>query len=115
MFSTSEIAQAVHEAVRVIQKAVGEEVAPHWEDAPEWMRVSTTLGVIAAARGTTPEASHEAWMRQRLAEGWVLGYVKNIEAKISPNLVPYAELDDAQKAKDHVLIAIVEAMTREEL
>lgn len=114
MFSIAEIAQAVHEAVRVIQSAVDEQVAPHWEDAPGWMRESTELGVIAAARGTTPEASHEAWMRQRLADGWVLGPVKDIEHKVSPNLVPYAELDDAQKAKDHVLIAIVEAMTREE-
>lgn len=115
MFSTSEIAAAVHEAVRVIQKAAGEEVAPHWEDAPTWMQDSTKLGVIAAARGTTPQASHEAWMRHRFAHGWRYGPVKDIEAKVSPNLVPYDELDDAQKAKDHVLIAIVEAMTREEL
>lgn len=115
MFSTSEIAAAVHEAVRVIQKAVGEEVAPHWEYAPEWMRESMKLGVIAAARGTTPQAAHVAWARQRLADGWRYGPVKDIEAKVSTNLVPYDELDDAQKAKDHVLVAIVEAMTREEL
>lgn len=114
MFSTTEIAQAVHEAVRVIQNATGEEVAPHWEDAPGWMQESTKLGVIAAARGTTPEASHEAWMRHRLADGWTLGPTKDTANKVSPNLVPYDQLDDAQKAKDHVLVAIVEAMTREE-
>lgn len=105
-FALNAIAQVAHEANRAMQEILGEEVSPEWAEAPDWMRSSITDGIRGAIEGRTPEESHEAWMAERLAGGWRLGYPKSVEEKISPNLVPYAELPPGQRAKDRLLIAI---------
>lgn len=104
------IARVIHGAVRELQALNNEEVSPIWDDAPEWMRESTIQGVEGALSGNSPEESHEAWMETRLADGWTLGPVKNVDAKISPCLVPYDDLPPLQRAKDHVFGAIVNAL-----
>ncbi len=43
---------------------------------------------------------HEAWIRQRAAEGWTWGRVHNRELKQHPSLVPYAQLPDREKEID---------------
>ena len=44
------------------------------------------------------EKEHVAWMEERIANGWTLG-PKDVDAKKSPYLVPYAEL--SEKIKDY--------------
>jgi len=43
---------------------------------------------------------HEAWMEERVRNGWSYGAVKDTERKVSPYLVPFDELDEAVKEND---------------
>jgi len=53
---------------------------------------------------------HESWCDFKRADGWVFGEVKDAGAKTHPCLVPYAELPEEQKIKDHLFSAIVTAL-----
>ena len=66
------------------------------------------IDFVAAHRADIhPGMSHEEWMRDRLAHGWVYGPVKNVDAKTHPDLVPFADLPVAEKNKDVVFINAV--------
>jgi len=106
------IAKTCHEANRAYCQAIGDHSQPAWEDAPDWQRDSAINGVkfhLADPRAT-PENSHESWLRQKEAEGWSYGPVKNPETKEHPCFVPYEELPTSQKAKDYIFRSVVHAM-----
>lgn len=44
--------------------------------------------------------THALWADKRLADGWVYGPRLDAEARTHPNLVPYEELDEAEKEYD---------------
>lgn len=44
--------------------------------------------------------AHEVWARQRLADGWRLGPVRDDRLKLHPCLVPYEELPESEKQYD---------------
>jgi hypothetical protein len=46
------------------------------------------------------ENTHEHWAKQRMAEGWVYGPARNDARKEHPDLVPYDQLTEAEKAYD---------------
>ena len=46
------------------------------------------------------EKVHDAWARQRIAEGWVLGTVRDEQARTHPGLVPYEQLSESEKQYD---------------
>jgi hypothetical protein len=50
--------------------------------------------------GATSEDNHKNWMDHKLALGWKYALVKSIEKKEHPDLVPYAELPEVERAKD---------------
>jgi hypothetical protein len=50
--------------------------------------------------GRTPEDSHQLWMAQKLADGWVYGPVKDREKKTHPDLVPFDQLPEIEQRKD---------------
>ncbi len=43
------------------------------------------------------EIEHERWMRDKSADGWRLGKQQDKELKVTPDLVPYEELDEETK------------------
>lgn len=43
---------------------------------------------------------HEVWAKNRLAEGWTYGTVRDDTKKQTPCLVPYEELPEEEKAYD---------------
>ena len=105
------IARVCHEANRAYCEAIGDMSQPAWEDAPEWQRSSARMGVDLHIMGNFgPEASHISWMKQKDADGWVYGPIKNADAKTHPCMVPFADLPAAQQAKDYIFRAIVHAM-----
>lgn len=109
------IAQVVHEANRVLQgifRTPGVPMAPAWDYFPKDQREGVIRGVAAmrADPDITPEASHESWVWDKLGNGWVLGDVKDAIAKTHPNLVPYADLPENERLKDHVFSGIVHAL-----
>jgi hypothetical protein len=107
-----QIARITHEANRVLQMATGEEVAPHWENAPVWMCASAMDGVrnIVFGEVSSPEQSHQNWMKHKEADGWTHGPVKDADKKQHPCMVPYAELPSVQRMKDWVFFTIVNVL-----
>lgn len=105
------IAQLAHAINAAYCLSLGDASQPVWEDAPEWQQQSALLGVDMhlANPDATPEQSHESWLAQKVADGWVYGEVKDEAAKTHPCCLPYAELPTEQKAKDYLFRAVVHA------
>lgn len=108
------IAASCHMANRAYCIALGDDSQPVWEDAPEWQKSSARNGVEAILKNpdTTPEQSHENWFKQKEAEGWKYGPVKDTEKKEHPCFVAYGELPEAQRKKDHIFGANVRSMAK---
>ena len=106
------IARVCHEANRAWCEANGDKSQKTWDQAEEWQRNSAIAGVaFAIASPSAPDsAQHDAWMADKLQDGWKYGAVKDAQAKTHPCIVPYDELPPDQKAKDYVFKAIVGAL-----
>jgi len=106
------IAAIAHEANRAYCQSLGDDSQPVWAEAPEWQQQSALVGVEMhlANPEATPEQSHESWLAQKVAEGWVYGEAKDPENKVHPCCVPYEELPAEQKAKDYIFRGVVHAM-----
>ena len=59
-------------------------------------------------RSRSPEELHGSWMQSYLDMGWVYGEKYDREAKIHPDLVPYADLQQEEQDKDAVFVALCE-------
>ena len=91
---SEKIARVTHEINRAYCQALGDFSQPAWEDAPEWQRDSALNGVTMHLENpdAEPEASHENWLKEKEADGWVYGPVKNPEKKEHPCMVPFSDL-----------------------
>lgn len=106
------IAKACHEVNRAYCLSLGDASQPAWEDAPQWQKDSAILGVKLHVNNPNagPQASHECWMDQKIADGWKYGPTKDPEAKIHPCIVPFEKLPVEQQAKDFIFRAVVHQM-----
>ena len=113
-----QIAEVCHEANAAYCRGLGDDSQPMWAEAPDWQRNSAINGVkFHQSRGGKPDgprASHENWMREKLADGWKYGAVKNPTKKEHPCLVPYDELPKDQQVKDALFTAIVRVLSHNE-
>lgn len=111
--TAEQIAQVAHEVNRAYCQAIGDEYLPTWDLAPTWQKESMINGVKLHQQNpdTTPEQSHENWLKQKEVEGWVYGHKKDLATKQHPCLVPYAELPASQKAKDYLFKTIVKQLS----
>ena len=98
------IAKVCHEVNRAYCISIGDNSHPSWEDAPEWLKGTIINGVSFHTENpdTGPEALHESWMKEKEADGWKYGPLKNVELKEHPCFVQYEHLPIHQKAKDHI-------------
>lgn len=106
------VAKACHEANRVLTAFITDvPMQPSWDRCGIDMQESCAKGVLFALNNpnATPEDQHDAWMKERLEQGWVFGKVKDTEKKTHPALRPYTELSEGVKLKDAVFRAIVGA------
>ena len=47
---------------------------------------------------------HEEWMKERITTGWTYGEEKDIDAKVSPYILPYNQLSEPVKEKDRDVV-----------
>lgn len=108
-----EIAKVCHEANRVYCASLGDYSQRYWIDAPEWQRKSAINGVQFHIQSPDagPSGSHESWMKEKVADGWKCGPVKDAEKKEHPCIVPYDQLPQTQQLKDSLFIAIVHSLS----
>lgn len=104
-------AVAAHEANRALCASIGDGSQLPWEQASEQDRNSSLKSVAAVVAGVTPKRLHEAWLADKIADGWKFGVVKDPDKKEHPSMVPYHELPWQERAKDGLMIAVVLAMT----
>lgn len=105
------IARVCHEVNRAYCQALGDFSQDTWEDAPQWQRDSAVNGVrMHLANDVDPEASHEAWRKEKVEAGWQFGLDKDPEKKEHPCMLPFSQLPQAQKAKDFIFRAVVHAL-----
>ena len=50
---------------------------------------------------------HERWMRERVDSGWRFGPVRDNEALIHPDLLPYGELSESAREKDRQAVLLI--------
>ncbi len=107
--SPVQIARICHEVNRAFCEFHGDNSQVAWEDAPEWQRKSAIDGVVGMLQNPTrtPEEAFESWKRDKLADGWVYGPVKDAEKKEHPCIVPYHELPAEQRVKDYLFLAVI--------
>jgi len=106
------IAKSCHEANRIWCQANGDQTQEHWNKAEQWQRDSAIKGV--EFRINNPEAKedsqHNAWMEDKIADGWKYGEVKNSENKTHPCIVAFSDLPKFQQKKDKLFCAIVDTL-----
>jgi hypothetical protein len=109
------IARVAHEVNRAYCQALGDNSQVAWEAVPQWQRDSALLGVRLHRTNPDagPKASHESWMAQKVAEGWVYGPEKNPDLKTHHCIVPFDQLPREQQAKDFLFRGVVLALAPE--
>lgn len=108
-----DIARVAHEVNKALCEAYGDTSQVSWEESPEWQQKSAIEGVKYHIEHpeATPENSHEQWLKQKFADGWVYGPVKDAKIKQHPAMVPYNELPAEQRVKDYAFKAVIHALT----
>lgn len=114
VFTVEQIAQVAHEANAAYCRTIGDYSQLPWDDAPDWQKESAIKGVQFAIEnpGAPASAQHDAWLRDKIADGWKYGPVKNPETKEHPCVVSFLELPAEQRTKDYLFRAVVEAFAR---
>ena len=105
-------ARFVYEGARIAAIASEAPIVPSpWDEREESFRTQF-LDVIerqcGPQRSTSPEELHGSWMQAYYSMGWVYGDTYDREAKIHPDLVPYADLGQLERDKDAVFVALCE-------
>ncbi len=106
------IAMACHEANKVWCMSQGDYSQKHWGEAEGWQCDSAIKGVEFRLKNpdAKQDAQHNAWMEDKVNDGWVYGEVKDAEKKTHPCLVPFELLPEFQQKKDALFCAIVDAL-----
>jgi hypothetical protein len=106
------IAKVCHQANKAWCETTGDNSQKDWNEAEEWQRDSAIKGVEyrLANPSAGKDAQHNAWMADKINNGWVYGEVKDAEAKTHPCIVPFEQLPEFQQKKDALFCAIVDAL-----
>ena len=106
------VAKICHQANKAWCEANGDNSQSDWNGSEEWQRKSAINGVNFRLENPDAPASamHDNWSKEKLADGWVYGEIKDTNAKTHPCLVPFEELPEFQQKKDKLFSAIVDAL-----
>jgi len=113
------LARACHAAWYAYTVLGLQENGEMWPDAPEWqkdsirkaidfwddcLKRSDQVGLLEEKILRLAPLSHENWMKDKAADGWVYGEVKDSEKKTHHCMVPYGDLPESQQIKDEVVL-----------
>lgn len=106
------VARMAHEVNRAYCDSLGDHSQPAWSDAPHWQKESARVGVRFHWDNPEagPDASHVSWLKQKEADGWKYGPVKDADKKEHPCYMPYDGLPVEQRAKDYLFRAVVHSL-----
>ena len=106
------IAIMCHETNRAWCELYHDNSQKPWADAEAWQRDSARRGVLYALENPDAgdSAQHDAWMADKIKDGWTFGTVKDAAGKTHPCIVPFDQLPFEQQAKDKLFRAIVRAL-----
>jgi len=112
-----DIAEICHNANKAYCESIGDNSQSFWSDAPDWQKESARLGVKLHTDNPDADASasHESWMTQKIADGWVYGKTKDPKEKTHHCLVSFEDLPFDQQIKDHIFRSIVHALQEMEV
>lgn len=104
-----DVAKVCYEANRAFCESQGDNSFLPWDKAEEWQKITNINGVKFKFENpdTTPDKLHENWLKEKEADGWKYGVVKDAEKKEHPCMVPYNQLPEVQKIKDKLLNNII--------
>lgn len=111
-YPVEQIAKICHETNKHFTRTIGDFTQHSWEEAEEWQRQSAIAGVKFALENPDAPASaqHDAWMKDKLKDGWKYGPEKDADKREHPCMVPYSALPLEQRTKDHLFKGVVRAM-----
>ena len=106
------IAKMCHQANKTWCELNNDSSQKDWNEAEQWQRDSAVKGVEfkLANPNAGKDAQHNAWMADKVNDGWVFGEVKDAENKTHPCIVPFEQLPEFQQKKDALFCAIVDAL-----
>lgn len=106
------IAKVCHQANKAFCEANNDDSQKDWNDAEDWQKQSAIMGVKLRIDNpkAKSDAQHNAWMKDKLADGWTYGKVKDAKKKTHPCLVPFIKLPKFQQQKDALFCAIVDSL-----
>lgn len=110
--TVSKIAEVAHMTNRAYCESIGDFSQPSWGNAPDWQKDSAVKGVQFHLDNPDagPSASHESWLREKEADGWKCGDIKDADKKEHPCFVPYDKLPVSQQVKDSLFTSVVRSM-----
>lgn len=105
------LAVMAHSVNRAYCTSLGDDSVPAWPDTSESHKKSIAAGVKMHIDNpdTTPEQAHQSWLAAKIADGWVYGEAKDVDAKVHPCIRPYDELPAEQRVKDSLFRDVVHA------
>jgi hypothetical protein len=109
--SDEQVARITHEVNKAWCEHVGDHSQLPWDQAPEWQRASAISGVVFHRENPDAgdAAGHINWLKDKAADGWSYGPIKDEVKKQHPCFVPYEELTAIQKFKDRLFRTVVHA------
>lgn len=110
--SVDQIAKVCHEVNRAYCQSIGDNSQLSWEEAPDWQRTSAINGVTFHVNNPDagPDHSHNEWLKEKEANGWKYGEVKDPEKKEHPCFLPYDQLPVEQKSKDYIFRSVIHVL-----
>ncbi len=111
--TNEDIARVCHEANRALCQGLGDNSQLPWGEAPKWQVDSAIDGVNFHIKNpeATDSASHDNWVKGKIADGWKFGLTKDETKLEHPCMVPFNELPEEQQVKDTLFRSIVHALT----
>lgn len=109
---TERRAKFVYDGARLAAQAAQAPIIPvPWDEREEPFKVQFREVIerqCSDNRSRSSEELHGSWMTAYFEMGWQYGHEYSRENKTHPDLVPYADLEQLERDKDAVFIALCE-------